>query len=163
MKSLIAVYPSHDQAVSALQALKQSGYPTALLSMIGRAEVVNSHLIIRSKVEVEKAELGIGALLGTILGILTGVGFLAIPGLGILYGVGVFFGALTGLWAGIVTGGFAVILTTRYGIDGATADRYEQYIKDGHFIVLAQGGDEQLAGAQAILQGSIETIELNRH
>jgi hypothetical protein len=131
--------------------------------MIGRAEVVNSRLIIQSKVEVEKVELGIGALLGTILGILTGVGFLAIPSLGILYGGGAFFGALTGLWAGIVTGGFAVILTTRYGIDETTADRYEQYIKDGHFIILAQGDDEQLTEAQSILQGIGETIELNRH
>ena len=71
MKSIVGIYDSHDKAFAALQELKNSGYPTGLLSVIGKAELVNGHLYIKSKDAVEKAELSLGALAGAILGILT--------------------------------------------------------------------------------------------
>jgi len=163
MKSVIGVYESHDKAVAALQELKNSGYPMDLLSLIGKAELVNNHLYIKSKAVIEKAELSIGVVAGTVLGILTGVGLFAIPGLGILYGGGAFFGAITGLWGGIVSGGFAAILTTHWGIDEVTANRYEQHIKEGSFIIVAQGDDEQLTKAHDVLHLHGQVLELNKH
>ena len=163
MKSIIGVYESHDKAVAALQELKNSGYHMDLLSLIGKAELVNNHLYIKSKVAVEKAELSIGVVAGTVLGILTGVGLFAIPGLGILYGGGAFFGAITGLWGGIVTGGFAAILTTHWGVDEITANRYERHIKDGNFIVVAEGNEEQLTKAHEVLHVHGQAMELNKH
>jgi hypothetical protein len=163
MKSLIGVYESHDKAVTALQELQKSGYPIEFLSIIGKAELVNDHLYIKSKDAVEKAELSIGAVAGTIIGILSGVGLLAIPGFGILYGAGAFFGAITGLWGGIVTGGFALILTTHWGIDKITANRYELHIKGGNFMVVAQGNEEQLTKAYEVLHKYGQVIELNKH
>lgn len=163
MKSIIGVYESHDKAIAALQELKKSCYPMNLISVIGKAELVNNHLYIKSKDAVEKAELSIGAVAGTILGILTGVGLFAIPGLGILYGGGAFFGAIAGLWGGIVTSGFAVILTNQWGIDEITANRYEKHIKEGNFIVVSQGNEEQLTKAHDVLYLQGQTLELNKH
>jgi hypothetical protein len=163
MKSIIGVYESHENAVSALQELKKSGYPVGQLSVIGKAEIVNNHLYIKSKDAIEKAEFSIGAVAGTILGILTGVGVFAIPGLGILYSGGAFYGAIMGLWGGIVTGGLAVVLTTGWGINKTNADRYEQYIKEGNFIVIAQGDQEQLTKAHDVLNTYGQALELNKH
>lgn len=164
MKTIVGVYGTHEKAIAALQKLQQSGYPTNLLSIVGKANLTDNHVFVnRVKDEVEEAEISIGAVAGTVIGILTGVGIFAIPGLGLIYGAGAFLGAITGLWGGIVTGGFAVILTTKLGINEEAAQRYEQHIKEGRVMVFAQGNDEQIEKAQKVLQAQGSSIELNIH
>jgi hypothetical protein len=51
-----------------------------------------------------------GAILGPILGILTGVKLFAIPGLGFLFGIGAVLGALAGFSLGIVGGGVITLI-----------------------------------------------------
>jgi len=161
MKSVIGVYTSHEKAIAALQQLKNSGYPTNLLSVIGKAELKDEQLYLHTKDTIEKAEITIGTIAGTVLGLLTGIGVFAIPGLGLLYGAGAFFGVLTGLWGGIVTGGLAVVLTES-GMDHVHALRYEQHIKDGKFIVFAQGDEKQIQQAHEILHTQGEADELTK-
>jgi hypothetical protein len=48
MKSTIGVYDTHDKAIAALQELKKSGYPDKLLSLLGKADLIDGHVQVRS-------------------------------------------------------------------------------------------------------------------
>ena len=163
MKVTIGVYESHAKAVLALQELQKSGFSVDQLSIIGKAELIDDHLYVRTKDNMEKAEVSIGAVGGTVLGILTGVGVFAIPGLGLLYGAGAFFGALFGLWGGIMAGGFGMILTNNLGIEEAAAMTYVKHLSEGKFLVLAQGNEEQIKKAHEVLNNHVMSVELAIH
>ena len=98
MKSTIGVYENHDKAVQAVVELKDAGFPVKQLSIIGKAEteVVDEKMHIMPKDPIKVGGLGTGTAVGATLGILTGVGLFAIPGLGFLYGAGALVGAIAG-------------------------------------------------------------------
>ena len=51
-----------------------------------------------------------GVMIGSILGVLTGVGLFAIPGMGFLYGAGILYGGFVGFETGIVGGELLLFL-----------------------------------------------------
>src|SRR4051812_48921534 len=113
MNATIGVYDNHDLAVEAVEKLKNSGYPVSQLSIMGLmvTEVVDDKMHVMPKSNVKTAGLGAGTILGTTLGILTGVGMFAIPGVGFLYGAGALVGAIAGFDFGLIGGGIASALT----------------------------------------------------
>ena len=159
MKSIVGVYESHDKALAALQELKKSGYPDRQLSIMGKADLIDNHIHIKSSNTVEKAEASIGIVAGTILGILTGVGIFVIPGFGFLFGAGALVGAFAGADFGIITGGIAAILTSA-GIDEANAVKYEKHLNEGKFLVFVDGDDVQLEQAHQTLHTQGLALEL---
>jgi len=161
MKTIAAVYDSHEKAIAALLELKKSGFPTTQLSLLGKAELKGKHIYVKANDTPEKVEMSIGIIAGTILGILTGVGIFAVPGVGILFGAGAILGAFAGLQGGIIAGGIAVILSTNVGMDEADAIRYEQHLNEGKFIIFAQGDEPQLKLAQQILHAHGLAIEIS--
>src|SRR5438045_2166861 len=105
MTTTVGVYETHEQAMDAIKILKDNGIPTTQLSIIGKAEVTHEH---ENLGELEtKAGKGVGAgiLVGSTIGVLTGVGVFAIPGLGFLFGAGALVGAIAGLDFGLIGGG----------------------------------------------------------
>lgn len=162
MKSIVGVYESHDKAVAALQELKRSGYADRLLSVVGKADLIDNHIHIKSSDTVEKAEASIGIVAGTILGILTGVGIFVIPGFGFLFGAGAMIGAFVGVDAGIIAGGITAILTS-IGIDEVNAAKYEKHLNEGKFLVFAEGDDAQLKQAHQTLHTDGQALELTSY
>jgi hypothetical protein len=77
---------------------------------------------------------GAGAVVGGTLGVLAGLGALAIPGLGPFLAAGPIMGALAGIGAGGVVGGFIGALVGM-GIPEYEAKRYEGMIKEGHILI----------------------------
>ena len=110
MQSTIGVYNTHEQAIEAITELKKAGFKESQLSIIGQADVVDNHLHVKSK-EGEKVAGVAGAVVGSVLGVLSGVGLVAIPGLGIIFGAGAIAGALAGLDIGLIGGGLVSVLT----------------------------------------------------
>src|SRR5579863_1721926 len=105
MQSTVGVYGTHEQALDAVLELKKSGFTESHISVIGQAEVVDNHLHVKSKDGEKFAGVTAGAVLGTTIGLLSGIGLIAIPGLGIIFGAGAIAGALAGFDVGIIGGG----------------------------------------------------------
>jgi hypothetical protein len=162
MKSVVAVYETHQNAVDAVTELKNAGFETTNVSLLAKADMVDNHITVPTGDTPEKAEMSVGVVAGAILGVLTGVGILAIPGLGFLYGAGALVGAFAGFDLGIVGGGLAAILTS-VGMTQVMASRYEKHLNEGKFLVVVQGTDEEMDKAQQILHTSGLHIELDRN
>jgi hypothetical protein len=77
---------------------------------------------------------GTGAVIGGALGWLTGIGLLAIPGIGPFIAAGPIMAALAGAGAGGIAGGIAGALIGM-GIPEYEANRYEGHIKKGGILL----------------------------
>jgi hypothetical protein len=77
---------------------------------------------------------GAGAVIGGTLGLLAGIGAIAIPGLGALIAAGPIMGALAGVGSGGVAGGI-VGAVIGMGIPEFEAKRYEGLIKEGRTLL----------------------------
>ena len=78
--------------------------------------------------------VGVGGIVGGTLGLLAGIGALAIPGVGPLIAAGPIMGALAGLGVGGAVGGLVGALVGM-GIPEYEAKRYEGRVKDGGILV----------------------------
>jgi len=77
---------------------------------------------------------GAGAVVGGTLGLLAGIGALAIPGLGPFIAAGPIMGALAGVGTGGVVGGLIGGLVGM-GIPEYEAKRYEGMVREGHALL----------------------------
>lgn len=151
MKKSISIFDSHNEALKALEALRESGVNMSKVSLVGRAEVIDDHVHMKSNKALVAAPVAIGSVLGTTLGVLTGVGLFAIPGLGLLFGAGAVVGAFAGFQLGVVTGGITTILVDL----GVKEDHlvYEQHLKEGRFLLFYDGSDEEIEEVERIIEG----------
>jgi len=146
--------------LKAVQSLQDAGYPVKQVSLINKAELVNNHIHVATGTKVEAAELSLGIAVGAIIGILTGVGIFAIPGLGFLFGAGSIVGAIAGVDFGLMAGGLTAILTAM-GMDKALASKYEKHLNEGKFLVFVQGGDVEVKKAHDVLHTLNLQLELD--
>jgi hypothetical protein len=166
METTAGVYNSHEEALKAVEELKNAGFPTKQVSVIGQAHDVDGHIHVKTgtellddpMVKVGNTGLGIGLVLGPALGLLAGAGVFLIPGFGFLYGVGAVVGALAGLDLGIISGGLFNILT-QLGVKHDHAEKYEEQLKSGKFLVVAHGNETEVKKAEEILSNA----ELKAH
>ncbi len=77
---------------------------------------------------------GAGGVVGGTLGLLAGIGLLAIPGVGPFIAAGPIMAALSGIAVGAAVGGIAGALVGM-GIPEIEAKRYEGKIKDGNILI----------------------------
>lgn len=150
MKSKIAIYNTHDEAVDAVKVLNDQDFPMRNVSLLGTAEVVEDHIHVRSMDGIKKAPAVIGMGAGTVIGLLSGIGIFTIPGFGFLYGAGALVGAIAGLDLGIVTGGLISFLTF-IGIKEDNIVRCQEHLKEGKFMVIVNGTMEEIEKAEHIL------------
>ncbi len=89
------------------------------------------------------AGAGAGGVVGGTLGLLAGIGLLAIPGVGPFIAAGPIMAALSGIAVGAAVGGIAGALIGM-GIPEIEAKRYEGKVKDGNILisVLARDSDQ---------------------
>src|SRR5512133_4245019 len=88
------------------------------------------------------AGVGAGGAIGGTLGLLVGIGALAIPGLGPLIAAGPIVAALAGAGAGGVVGGITGALVGM-GIPEYEAKRYEGRVKDGGILLSVHCDDSK--------------------
>ncbi len=95
-----------------------------------------------------------GGVIGGTLGLLAGIGALAIPGVGPFIAAGPIMGALAGLGVGGAVGGFFGALIGM-GIPEYEAKRYEGRVKEGGILLSAHCGTSgQVMRAKEILEQS---------
>ena len=116
-KAITGLFESVDDANNALRDLSDMGYTESDVSIITNDESVK---IERDSSERVKAGMKTGGILGGVVGLLTGIGVLAIPGIGGLFIGGPIAAAFgltgaaattaTGALTGALAGGFDISL-----------------------------------------------------
>ena len=106
------------------------------------------------------AGVGTGGVIGGTLGLLAGIGALAIPGLGPFIAAGPIMAALSGAAAGAAVGGVAGALIGM-GIPEVEARQYESKIKGGNILLSVHVEDgQERARAKRILErdGAVDIV-----
>src|SRR6187551_4068240 len=142
-KSVIAIVESETQAEQIVSGLQGGGVPSCQISVLfpdkrGSKDFAHEHNTKAPEGAV--AGVGAGGVLGGTLGLLAGIGALAIPGVGPLIAAGPLMAALSGAAAGAAVGGIAGSLIG-LGIPEYEAKSYEGKIKSGNLLIAVHTDD----------------------
>src|ERR1700735_4096276 len=135
--SVFGIYNSRESVERAVDTFLKSGFATSDVSVL-LPENLGSKPIATHKdtkaPEGATAGGGAGAVIGGTLGLLAGIGALAIPGVGPFIAAGPIMAALAGIGVGGAVGGFAGALIG-LGIPEYEAKRYEGRIQKGGILL----------------------------
>lgn len=174
-----AIFPSRAAAESAIDRLIAAGFSNQDVSVL-MADTDSSREFATEKntkaPEGTATGVGVGGVIGGTLGLLAGIGALAIPGVGPLIAAGPIMGALAGLGVGGAVGGVVGALVGM-GIPEYEAKRYEGRVKDGGILVsvhcdtsdeisrakevLKQAGGEDIAssGEKSVSSHNVQDVD----
>lgn len=157
----VGVFANRQRAETALQELRNAGFAMDRVSVITRdrtAEFVTDAGVVPgvgNKVD-ESATAGAvtGGALGTLTGLLVGLGAIAIPGLGpVVVGGAAATALITTLTGGVVgaaSGGLLGALLG-LGIPEEQAKIYRDRIHQGDYLVMIEGSEPEIRHAEAFL------------
>ncbi|MDO6848227.1 general stress protein [Priestia megaterium] len=155
-KNVVGIYETEQEAIHAVESLKQEGYASEEISIIGKHKKIKK-VQKETNLKAEGAATGAlaGGTLGSLSGILAGAGALAIPGIGPIVAAGPIVATLTGAAAGASVGGLSGILVGM-GIPKQQAEEYNDSVKEGSLLVLVDKEDSDHDGnPKAPLTGMI--------
>ena len=145
------------EAADIVDRLKVTGFDRGDISVLVSSESGTRDFAVEHQTKAPEGAAtgaGTGALLGGALGWLTGIGALAIPGVGPLIAAGPILAALGGAAVGGAVGGLTGGLIG-LGIPEFEAKRYEERVKGGHVLIAAHAeSSEQADQAKAIFEAA---------
>ena len=156
-KVVMCIAQSREQAESIVSELQADGFSGDDISVLfpnkqGTRDFAHEHNTKAPEGAV--AGVSAGGVLGGTLGLLAGIGALAIPGFGPFIAVGPLLAALSGAAAGGALGAVAGALVGM-GIPEIEAKRYEGKIKGGNYLVSVHAEDsEDVKHAEAIFKAA---------
>jgi len=162
--SIVAIYPSHTAAEAAIKELQQSGFDMKKLSIVGRDEHTDEHVVGYYNAGDRMKYWGkLGAFWGGFWGLLFGSGFFLIPGIGPLLVAGPLVSWIVGALEGaVVVGGLSALGAGLYslGIPKDSILRYEKALKTGKYVLIVHGSMDETTRAKEILNRTKpETLE----
>jgi hypothetical protein len=131
------IYASREMAENAVDRLIAAGFRNEDISVLLQDNVGTKDFAHEKHTKApEGTATGVvaGGLIGGTIGLLAGIGTLAIPGLGPLIAAGPIIAALTGVGSGGIVGGVIGALVGM-GIPEYEAKRYEGRIKEGGILL----------------------------
>jgi hypothetical protein len=155
-QTVAALYDTYDSGVSAVNALEEYGISPADISLVSN-NVDNQYGEKRHTAAAQDAGkgAGIGAAVGGVGGLLTGLGLLAIPGVGPVVATGWLVATAAGAVTGAIVGGAAGGLVgslTGAGVPERDANFYAEGVRRGGTLVTARVDDVRASSAREILQ-----------
>ena len=142
-KTVICLANTEAQAESIVQRLNEVGIPTSDVSVLfpdktGSRDFAHEH----NTKAPEGTAIGAsaGGVTGGVLGLLAGIGALAIPGVGPFIAAGPIMAALSGAAVGATIGGIGGALIGM-GIPEFEAIQYEAKVKEGNILISAHAAD----------------------
>jgi uncharacterized membrane protein len=159
--SAVAIFDSHLLAENAIQELQRSGLDIKKLSIVGRDQHTDEHVVGYYNTGDRMMYWGkLGAFWGGFWGLLFGAGFFWVPGLGPLLVAGPLVSMIVGALEGAaVFGGLSAVGAGLYslGIPKDSVLKYETAIKTGKFVLIFHGTTDEVEKAHQILDGAKAT------
>ena len=136
-KAVMCIVQTRGQAEAVVDQLHNAGFSTNDISVLfpdksGTKDFAHEHSTKAPEGAIGGASMG--GVVGGTLGLLAGIGVLAIPGLGPFIAAGPIMAALSGVAAGATVGGIAGALVGM-GIPEIEAKRFEGKVKGGNLLV----------------------------
>jgi hypothetical protein len=155
--AVYGIYPNIESAEKAVDVLVAQGFSEQDVSVLMADSESNkafAHQKHTKAPEGTAAGVGTGGVIGGAVGLLAGLGALAIPGVGPLIAAGPIMGALAGVGVGGAVGGLVGALIGA-GIPEYEAKRYEGRVKDGGVLLSVHcRTSEEVNSAKNLLKGS---------
>ncbi len=151
------IFPSRSAAEIAVDQLRAAGFSNDDVSVLMADKASSKEFASEKNTKAPEGTttgvLGGGAIGGT-LGLLAGLGALAIPGVGPLIAAGPIMGALAGLGVGGAVGGLVGALVG-LGIPEYEAKRYEGRVNDGGILVSVHcDSSDEVSRAKDVLKAA---------
>ena len=151
------IYKSNSAAEAAVDRLTAAGFSNQDVSVLMADRQGSKEFAAEKNTKAPEgatAGVGVGGAVGGTLGLLAGIGALAIPGIGPLIAAGPIMGALAGLGVGGAVGGLVGALVG-LGIPEYEAKRYEGRVKDGGVLLSVHcDSSEEASRAKDILKAT---------
>src|SRR6185312_13339185 len=151
------IYPTPEQAERAVDTLIAAGFSNPDISVLlpdTRSTKEFAHVKETKAPEGATAGVTTGGVIGGSLGVLAGIGALAIPGLGPFIAAGPIMAGLAGLGVGGAVGGLIGALVGM-GIPEYEAKRYQGRVKDGGTLLSVHcETSAQVSRAKELLKSS---------
>ena len=155
--AVFGIFPTSAAAEVAVDRLLAAGFTNAAISVLlpdDESSRAFAHEKNTKAPEGTATGVTAGGAIGGTLGLLAGIGALAIPGVGPLIAAGPIMGALAGLGVGGAVGGIVGALIGM-GIPEYEAKRYEGRVKDGGTLLSVHCDTaEEITLAKASLKAS---------
>jgi hypothetical protein len=152
-----AIFPTRTAAELAVDQLTAAGFSNQDVSVLMSDTTGSKEFATEKNTKAPEGTatgVGVGGAIGGTLGLLAGIGALAIPGVGPLIAAGPIMGALAGLGVGGAVGGLVGALVGM-GIPEYEAKRYEGRVKDGGILVSVHcDSSEEVSRAKDILKAA---------
>ena len=135
--AVFGIYPDRVHVEASVDSLMRSGFRPEDISVLLPENIGTKDFAHEKHTKAPEGATtgaGTGAVVGGTLGLLAGIGALAIPGLGPFIAAGPIMGALAGVGTGGVVGGLIGALVGM-GIPEYEAKRYEGMIKKGRVLL----------------------------
>ena len=155
-QTVTALYDTYDDAIAAMNALEEAGFSASDISIVSN-NADNRYNRDHTAHAAEDAGkgAGIGAVVGGVGGLLTGLGLIAIPGVGPVVAAGWLVATAVGAAGGAVVGGAAGGLVgslTSAGVSEHDANFYAEGVRRGGTLVAARVPDGQAPLAREIME-----------
>jgi hypothetical protein len=156
--AVFGIYPTRSAAENATDSLVKAGFPTSNISVLlpesmGGPKDMGTEKATKAP-EGTAAGVTTGGVIGGALGVLAGVGLLAIPGLGPFIAAGPIMAGLAGLGVGGAVGGVTGALIGM-GIPEFEAKRYEGRLQKGGILLSVHcATSEEVKRAKEIVERS---------
>lgn len=155
--AVFGIYSTAEQAEQGADRLIASGFTNQDISVLMADKQASRQLAHEKNTKApEGTATGVttGGVIGGTLGVLAGIGVLAIPGVGPLIAAGPVMAGLAGLGIGGAVGGIIGALVG-VGIPEYEAKRYEGRVKDGGVLLSAHcGSSDEISRAKDILKAT---------
>ena len=155
LKSVVAVFDSHDQAEDAIRKLQKDGFDMKELSIVGKDYHTEEHVVGYYTTGDRMLYWGkIGAFWGGFWGLLMGSAFFWVPGLGPLLVGGPMVAWIIGaLEEAAVVGGVSALGAALFsiGIPKNSVLQYESELRSGKLLLVARGTKVEVERAKKIL------------
>lgn len=159
-KTIIAVYKQQDYAVKAIKSLNEAGFTKKHISLIGKLPGDETNEEHTGKVLLRDSSVSL--TLGVAAGVLTGVGLIAIPGLGFIYGAGALVGGIVGFDLGAIASGIVANLLLD-GEKSLITDAYDEEIKNGNTLVVVKVHPEKADKAMETIKALANFKDVQMH
>jgi hypothetical protein len=155
MRTVTGLFDDYADAREAVSDLETAGVPSDNISIVANNTGDRYSTDGSNAAEGAGAGAGLGAAGGGVVGLLTGLGLMAIPGVGPVVAAGWLASTAAGAAAGAIAGGAAgglIGALTDSGVDEEDAHFYAEGVRRGGTLVTARVEDSVAPRAEAILK-----------